>query len=149
MAIPVYSVVRRHMKRTSPGAFTVYDGTVESPVNLALAPSESIIGWYRNPPPWDDCVIVFTPEAFYLADSGRVDRIPISDIIGYESPKSKADVTGVRVLIKEGFHFVRIAGSFGPGGNQKDAYSFIMVVRALIPEIPVIKFPADRSGSHT
>jgi hypothetical protein len=137
------------MKRTSPGAFTVFNTTQEPPINVNVAPSEPLIGWYQNPPPWEDCVIVFTPEAFYIVNDGRVDRIAIKDIIGYESPKSKTDVTGVRILTKDGFHFVRVAGYFGPNGNQKDAYSFIMVVRALIPDAPVIKFPADPSDSHT
>jgi hypothetical protein len=109
-------------------------------VELSLSPSEAIVGWYRNPAPWQDVFIVFTSEAFYLADGGQIDRIAVADIVGYEAPKSKTDVTGVRVLTKDGFRFVRIAGSFGPAGNQKDAYSFVMIVRALIPREPVVSF---------
>ena len=148
MAVLVYSVVRRHMKKTSPGAFTVADATMETPAKLALGPGESVIGWYRNPPPWEQQVIVFTSEAFYLVDDGQVERLPITDLTGYESPKSKTDVTGIRVLTKNGFHFVRIAGCHGPNGNYKDAFSFIMVVRALVPGTPVIKFQANTSDSH-
>ena len=77
------------------------------------------------------------PKAFIIVDGGRIERIAVGDIVGYESPESKADVTGVRVRTKDGFRFVRVAGCFGPGGNRKDAYSFLMVVRALIPRDPV------------
>ena len=136
MATLVYSVVRRHMKRTSPGAFTRFDGASEPPVEVSLTHGETIVGWYRNPHPWQDNVIVFTSEAFIVVDGQRVERIPVGEIVGYESPKSKTDVTGVRVLTNDGFRFVRVAGSFGPSGSQKDAFSFIMVVRALIPRAP-------------
>jgi len=33
----------------------------------------------------------------------------------------------------------------GPSGNQKDAYSFIMVIRALIPGTPTISFQDEDS----
>jgi hypothetical protein len=105
-----------------------------------LAPGEILVGRYRNPRPWEDCWVIFTSKSIYLVDEARVDRIPIEEIVGYESPGSKSDVTGVRVLTKGGFRFVRIAGCFGPNGNQKDAYSFIMVIRGLIPGTPVISF---------
>jgi hypothetical protein len=90
-------------------------------------------------------LIVFTSEALYLVDEGRIDRVPIRDLVGYESPKSKADVTGVRLLTTDGFRFVRVAGSFGPNGNQKDAYSFIMAIRALIPGTPTISYQDEGS----
>ena len=140
MAVLVYSVVRRNMKRTSDGAFTVFDGNGPLPLELSLASGESVVGWYQNPVPWERYLIVFTSEALYLADDGRIDRVAIKALVGYESPNSKAEVTGVRVLTTDGFRFVRVAGSFGPNGNQKDAYSFIMVVRALIPGTPTISF---------
>jgi hypothetical protein len=119
------------MKRTSPNAFTVFDGTVELPVKLPLGPNESVVGWYRNPAPWEHCLIIFTSEAFYLVDDERVDRIALGDIVDYETPRSKTDVTGVRMLTKDGFRFVRIAGCFGPHGNRKDAFSFIMILHTL------------------
>ena len=143
MAVLVYSVVRRHMKRTSPGAFTVLEHAEALPIELLMGPGESAVGWYRNPPPWERYLVIFTSEALYLSEGERVERIPIADIVGYESPGSKTDVTGVRVLTNDGFRFVRVAGCFGPGGNQKDAYSFIMVVRALIPGTPTISFQDD------
>ena len=138
MAALVYSIVRRHMKRTSPGAFTDQQAGGEVPTKLSLAADETIVGWYRNPAPWQQNLIIFTSEAFYVVDGERTDRIAIADIVGCEDPKSKADVTGLRVLTKDGFRFVRVAGSFGPSGNQKDAYSFLMVVRALIPNEPLV-----------
>lgn len=141
MGVLVYSVVRRHMKHTSPGAFTRYQDGDVLPVEVTRGPGETFVGWYRNPAPWQDAFIVFTSESLYVIDGDRMGRIPLADIVGYEEPKSKTDVTGVRVLTKDGFHFVRIAGSFGPYGNQKDAYSFIMVLRALIPGEPEVRRP--------
>jgi len=138
IAVLVYSVVRRHMKRTSPGAFTMNDGKTAPPVTVELGPDEALVGWYRNPPPWENSVILFTSSALHVSDGDRIDRVAVEDIVGYQDPKSKSDVTGVRVLTKNGFRFVRIAGSFGPNGNQKDAYSFIMLVRALVPGVPVV-----------
>lgn len=149
MGVPVYSVVRRHMKRTSDRAFTVFDGSEPLPLELSLAPGESVVGWYRNPAPWERNLIVFTSEALYLVDDARIDRVGIKDLVGYESPHSKAEVTGVRLLTTDGFRFVRVAGSFGPNGNQKDAYSFIMVVRALIPGTPTISFQDEGADAKS
>lgn len=139
MPVLVYSVVRRHMKRTSPGAFTRYEEGAVLPSELAslvTSAEERIVGWYRNPAPWQDALILFTSDAMYVVEAGRTYRLAVADIVGYESPKSKADVTGLRVLTRDGFRFVRVAGSFGPNGNQKDAFSFLMVVHALVPRTP-------------
>jgi hypothetical protein len=119
------------MKRTSPNAFTVYGCAGELPARLSLAPDESVIGWYRNPSPWEHNLIIFTSAALYLVDDERVERVALEDIVDYETPKSKTDMTGVRVKTRDGFRFVRIAGSFGPNGNQKDAYSLIMILQVL------------------
>jgi hypothetical protein len=137
MAVVVYSVVRRHMKRTS--GFTVHDGDTPPPASFALGPEETIIGWYRNPPPWEGNLIVFTSKALYFVEDDRVERVGLNELVGYEDPESKTDITGVRILTKSGFRFVRIAGCFGPNGNRKDAYSFIMVVRALVDGDPVVR----------
>jgi hypothetical protein len=141
MAVLVYSVVRRHMKHTSPGAFTRYEEGAVLPVEFSLGTGETIVGWYRNPAPWQDAFVVFTSEALYIVNGGQIDRVAVADIVGYEDPKSKTDVTGVRLLTKDGFHFVRVAGSFGPGDRRKDAYSFIMVVRALVSGEPEVRRP--------
>lgn len=119
------------MKHTSPNAFTVFDGTVEPPVELSLAPDESIIGWYRNPPPWEHDVIVFTSKAIYLIDDERVDRIALSDVMDCEMPKSEEGVTGFRVITKDGFRFVRMAGRSGPHEDHTVAFSYIDIVARL------------------
>lgn len=134
----VYSIVRRHMKQTSPGSFTDQRAGTAVPAQLPLASDETIVGWYQNPSPWERTLIVFTSEAFYSVDEDRIDRVAVRDIVGYEDPQSKPDVTGLRILTKDGFRFFRVAGSFGPSGNQKDAYSFLMIVRALIPNASVV-----------
>jgi hypothetical protein len=126
------SVVRRHMRQTSPGAFTVFEPSVEVPRGIHVAPGEALVGWYRNPSPWEGAIVAFTSEALIILDGDQSERINLRDIVDYESPPSKEAVTGVRIRTKDGFRFVRMGGSFGPGGNRKDAYSFIMVVRAVI-----------------
>ena len=68
MAVLVYSVVNRHMKRTSPGAFTRFAGAARVPADVKLVPGETIVGWYRNPSPWEQCLIVFTSHAFYYLE---------------------------------------------------------------------------------
>lgn len=129
MALVLYSVIRRHMKHT--GRYFELNGSVEPPTGLPVLPDEKLIGWYRNPEPWQDSLIVFTDGAIYGAEGGNVTRIPLSEITGYEFPKSKANPTGVRVRTRDGFRFLRAAGSFGSHGNQKDAFSLIMVILTL------------------
>lgn len=136
------------MKHTSTGAFTRAegDGTARAPLERAVRAGETVVGWYQNPPPWSGSIVVFTNEAIYSSDGKRVARIAIHDIRGYEDPHSKADVTGVRILTTKRSRFVRVAGSFGPNGNRKDAYSFIMVVRALTPGIPIVRRGRNERG---
>jgi hypothetical protein len=136
MPVLVYSVVRRHMKRT--GRFVVFDTgcPIPTPVHVSMLPGETMVGWYRNPPPWENCWVVFTSEAIYMVDETRVERLALSEIVDYEEPRSKVDATGVRVRTRHGFRFVRIAGCHGPGGQFKDVYNFIMAIRGLIPVDP-------------
>lgn len=142
----VDSVIRRHMKQTSTGAFTTFTGTQDMPVAVELQSDESLVGWYQNPPPWSGCFVVFTSRALYIVDGARVERIAFGDVVGYESPASKVDVTGVRLLTRAGFRFVRMAGSFGPDGSRKDAFSFVMAIRGLITGTPVITPYRPQSG---
>ena len=130
MPLLVYSVVRRHMRRTSSGAFTRGDAGV-CPVSLSLEEGEEIVGWYTNPAPWLRSRVVFTSLAIWAIEGERANRIANAAIVGYEEPKSKTDIDGLCVVATDGPHFVRVAGSFGPHGIQKDAFSFLMVVRAI------------------
>lgn len=129
MALALYSVVRRHMKRT--GRYFEPGGEANPPKLPGLKPGESLIGWYENPEPWAHSVIVFTDKAIYSVEGEQSVRIAVTDIVDYEFPKSKADVTGVRVRTRDGFRFLRASGSFGPHGSQKDAFSLIMVLSVL------------------
>lgn len=149
MTGPVYSIVRRNMKHTSDGAFLSSSEDLE-PVRdlLVLEEGEGLVGLYRNPTPWADVRVAFSTKALYLIEGRDVVRISLSEIIGYESPKSKVEVTGVRVLTNDGFRFVRVAGSFGPNGNRKDVFSFIMTLRGLISGSPIIRYPSDADGDQ-
>ncbi|WP_242393843.1 hypothetical protein [Anaeromyxobacter oryzisoli] len=128
MAFPVRAVVRRHMART--GRF--YDGApADLPLKVLPWKQENVIGWYRNPSPWEPCVVVFTESAIYSIEDKDVVRIEVNDILGYEFPKSKQNVSGVRVQTSKGDVFVRIAGTRGPDGGIKDAFDFIMVIKKI------------------
>lgn len=141
-----YSLVRRHMKLTSPEAFTKAEPDTVMPVDLQLAPTESVVGWYRNPLPWDTTLIVFTTEGFYLCDPEGTQRVMAKDIVDYQRPESKETVDGVTVITNDGPIFVRVAGTFGPNGQQKDAYSFIMMLRGwLTVHRPDWTAPSDAS----
>jgi hypothetical protein len=129
MALALYSVVRRHMKHT--GRYFEPGGEPRSPKLPGLGPGESLIGWYENPDPWAHSIIVFTDQAIHSVEGEQIVRIATTDIVGHESPQSKSDVTGVRVRTRDGFRFLRAAGSFGPHGKYKDAFSLIMVLRVL------------------
>jgi hypothetical protein len=130
VALLIRAVVRRHMKET--GRFVDADCLDDFPAPLTLAADESLIGWYRNPEPWANCFVVFTDKSIYSVEGDNSIRIDMDDIIDYESPKSKKYVSGLRVRVRDGFRFVRIAGSFGPYGQYKDAFSFMNVVRRLV-----------------
>lgn len=119
------ALVRRHMSGT--GRYTEGCG-FSAPLEVT---GEVVVGWYRNPPPWEASLIVFTDKAAYSVEEGRTIRVGYADIEGYELP-SKSDPSGVRVRTRDGFRFLRAAGAFGPNDARKDAFSVVMLVRALI-----------------
>jgi hypothetical protein len=130
MALLTYSVVRRHMKQTS-GFMLFADGEVP-PATLPLLERESLIGWYRNPAPWENSLLVFTSSAIWTVDGAKAERIALKDIVGYEGPGSKDGVSGLRVVTKDGFRFMRVAGCHGPFGKYKDFIGLEMVLRAVL-----------------
>lgn len=121
------SIVRRHMKRT--GRFITFEEAQTAPV--AMPAEERIIGWYKNPPPWENELVLFTWSAIWISDGFRLVRLPIDELAGYQEPTSKADLVGVSVRMRGGdTHFVRVGGT--RDGNVKDAFDFIMALRGLI-----------------
>jgi hypothetical protein len=125
------------MKQTSEGSFS--SSTEElGPLGggLALEGGETLVGVYRNPPPWADESVVFSSDALYVVDGRGVTRVPLRELVGYDSPESKSELSGVRIRTKNSSVFVRVGGSYGPKGMQKDVFSFIMVLRGLLPSEP-------------
>lgn len=118
MALVTYSVVRRHMKQTS--GFTLSDGSNPPPVTLDLGEGESLIGWYRNPPPWEGSLLVFTSNAIWTVERGVTERVRLADIVGYESPGDERGSDRPASPNTRRFRFMRVAGSFGPFGKYKD-----------------------------
>ncbi|HRG95413.1 MAG TPA: hypothetical protein PLR99_04125 [Polyangiaceae bacterium] len=129
MALLTYSLVRRHMKETS--GFRPCDEGNSPPLALALAAGESAIGWYRNPAPWEGSILVFTSSAIWVVEGDAAERVALKDILGYESPGTKDGVSGLRVRTRDGFRFLRVAGSYGPYGKYKDFIGLMMVLRAV------------------
>ena len=126
----VHTVVRRYMKYSPWLAW--YDGSQPPPLPVAAESGEEIVGWCSNPPPWEACVVLFSTTALYSSDGRATIRIPWSDIVEYDGPKSKQDATGLTVHTARGDHFIRLAGSYGRAGNLKDAFGLGMVLRALM-----------------
>ena len=76
-------------------------------------------------------MIVFTSQALHLINNARVDRIALSDVMDCEIPTSEEGVTGFRVITKDGFRFVRMAGRSGPHEDHTVAFSYIDIVARL------------------
>jgi hypothetical protein len=112
--------------------FTRVDEQNPLPFELALAEGESVVGWYRNPPPHEESVLVFTSNAIWIGEAGAFERIDIRDIISFESPRKRPGVEGLSVETTRGSRFMRASGSYGPHGNFKDYISVLNVLRALV-----------------
>jgi hypothetical protein len=125
----IVSLVRRYMKGCP--SFVQNDGSKRVPLEIPLDAGERIIGWYSNPPPWERILVLFSTNAIYSVENGEIEKTLWSDVIGYESPTSKADIQGVALQTVHGPRFVRVAGSHGPSGKYKDAFGFVMIVRAM------------------
>ncbi len=129
MTLLVASVVRRHLKNTR--GFTLSEGDTKPPAELALAPGEALIGWYRNPPPWEHSLLVFTSEGIWTVDGAGGACLAWRDITDYESPGTNEGVTGIRVRTRDGFRLMRIAGAYGPDDKYKDFIGLVEIVRAV------------------
>lgn len=130
MALLVAALIRRHLKHSS--AFTAHkDGSTE-PSLANMKPGESLVGWYHNPAPWENASVAFTDKAIYTIEDRQTVRTAFEDITGYQIPTSKQNVAGIRIQTRDGIRFIRMAGSYGPAGKYKDAFSLIMILRAII-----------------
>jgi len=126
----IRSLVRRHMRDT--GAFTPAESTMHAPVVVNLDLGEELIGWYRNPPPWEQEFVLFTTDAIICADTMGTVRIPISRIVDYDTPTKEPAPTQLWVRTRDETYRIRIAGSHGPQNRFKDIFSLTMLIQALI-----------------
>lgn len=124
------SLIRRHMKR-SPN-FVVCNDESRAPFPLLLEPEESLVGRLQSPPPWQDPHVVFTSKAIHTTENGHVTRIGLDRIVGYETPKEKANLPGISIRTPDGSQFIRAAGRYGPGEKYSDAFNLIMILRVLV-----------------
>jgi hypothetical protein len=115
-------------------AFVVHREQYPIPFPLDVG-AESVVGWYKNPAPWEHTHIVFTEEAIYVFEAATRVRIGFGEIVGYELPESKTDSTGVHIRTKDGIRFVRIGGRSGPGGKFSDAFAFVGLLHAFLGAI--------------
>lgn len=130
MTVDVASLVRRHMRQTS--AFTRAEPTRTAPVNVHPEAGEELVGWYRNPPPWDAIVVLFTTLAIHVCEHERTMRVPLEGIVDFEMPASVAEATGLRIRTRDGFRFVRMAGAYGPDNKCKDVFSLTRLLQVLV-----------------
>lgn len=117
------------MRETS--AFTRWAPGLEAPVDIPREDDEDWVGWYRNPPPWEDVVLLFSTRAIYVSEPSGVLRIPVHQVSGYDRLRKGDEVTGVRVVTSEGIRFVRIAGRYGPGDRYQDVFSLVRILKVL------------------
>lgn len=130
MSLNTSSVIRRHMKRSS--NFVLCDDTARLPVVVPLESGEGLVGWIRNPQPWEETVVVFTSLAMYVTEGGHVTRIGLREVIDYDTPKDKADATGVQVRTAYGDFFIRMAGRYGPESKYGDVFNLLMILQTLV-----------------
>lgn len=130
MSVPMLSLIRRHMKRSA--AFSPCENVADLPVPISLERGEALVGWYRNPSPWEDNVVVFSTLAVYDVNAERVLKTRFDEIVEYETPKDKANATGVRLQTADGFRFVRIGGRHGPNGKFADVFDFLMILQVIV-----------------
>ncbi len=130
MALMLYSILRRNLKNT--GRYFEPSQESEQPRPDGLDEDEVLLGWYRNPEPWENCVLVFTDRAIYSVEPAKSFRLMLNDIEGYETPDSKSQLIGVRIRTSDGFRFLRVAGSTGADGKFRDAFGLITVIQAVL-----------------
>lgn len=131
MSLLIGSVIRRHLKPT--GRYSESTPTQEVVVPLDNIPSEErVIGWYKNPEPWDDVMIGFTEHSILNVEGGRVSRILFDDILGYDTPDEKSSSTGIVLRTRNGSHYLRFAGGSGTDLRYRDTFRLIAILRTIL-----------------
>jgi hypothetical protein len=127
-ALAMASLIRRQLRHAE--AFVEGDG--KRPPFALDTEDERIVGWYNNPKPWDGTYVVFTTRAIQVSEGSSWMRIAFDDVVDYVLPSSKSDATGVRVVTRDGFRFIRFAGRSGPAGVHSDAFALVGLLHAFI-----------------
>lgn len=128
MALLMYSVIRRHLKSAER-----YVRIESDPIPIEFdSQGEEVVGWYQNPPPFEDEYVVFTTAAVHARSPAGWVRVSFDEIVGYEAPESKEESSGVRIRTRSGTGFIRFAGRSGPGGKFSDAFSLAGLLRVVV-----------------
>ncbi len=127
----VRSVVRRHLKSTH--HFVLAESSAQCPVNVNLNRSESIVGWYSNPPGEQQALLVFTTESIHVIRGDDMYRLNVKELESCTQPDSKESPKGIMVVALGKECFLPMAGSHGNDGQFKDAYNLFSMVRGLLP----------------
>ncbi|WP_433927082.1 hypothetical protein AB3662_29095 [Sorangium cellulosum] len=128
MALIMSSVISRHLKHAE--AYVRWEGQA-IPVKFDCN-GEEIVGWYRNPHPFDGEYVIFTTAAVYAWYVNGWVRVPFDEIVHYEVPDSKEESSGVRIRTRDGIRFIRFAGRSGPDGRFSDAFSLVGLLRVVV-----------------
>lgn len=127
MALPIQSLVRRHLKSTE--GFTDGRG---SPLPWRIdVENEHVVGWYRDSGQVDGASLLFTDSAIYVGGPESWRRVAITSIIGYDLLGAKGAATGVTVTTSEGAVAIPISGKSGPGGKYDDAFALLGLLRVV------------------
>lgn len=125
---PVTALVRRHLRDVPGYVFTQDLGAL--PVAVALRDGEGVAGWYRNPPPHEDEVVVFTTRAMRLWSAGQERTIELDDLRATDVDGTKTTSTGLHVMTTRGRDFIRFAGRHGEHAAKADAFRLLSIVHA-------------------
>jgi hypothetical protein len=126
----MHSLILRNMKHAR--GFDTGGAATAMAASLPIGANEQLVGVYRNPPPWQTSSLLLTDEAIYAVDQGAAPRrIAWAEIVDYDGPPDKREVENVTVRTRTESITLRIAGSHGPDGKFKDAFSFGQILNVL------------------
>lgn len=124
------SVILRHMRDA--GGFVRAAPDLAAPLEVALGDGEVVVGWFRNPPPFAEHVIVFTDAAMLAGTPASHRRIGYAEIRSIAYPRKTPNDWQLALETTGGLAALVIGGATRPGSNALNAYCLAAALRCLI-----------------
>lgn len=125
MTIPIRSLILGEMRVCA--GFSAASDDTPPPVEAHV--DGELVGWYQNPEPWPDSIVLFSTEGIVNVEGGGTRRLRFDEMVGLSLPKAMPE--GVAVKTNEGDVFVRMIGWYGPENKYLDAYVLVRVLNIL------------------